>query len=40
MTEIVVGGLENILVEKIKRAKRKDKNIVEEIKKAEVRVLV
>ena len=40
--EVVVEGLEMILVEKIKRARGKDKKVVkvvEEMKKAEVKVL-
>ena len=42
MTEIVVEGPETILVEKMKRARRKDEKIVkvvEEIKKVGVRAL-
>jgi len=42
MMEVVVEGLETVLVEKIKRAREKNKEVVkviEEIKKAKVKVL-
>jgi len=42
MIEVVVEGLETVLVEKVKRAREKDNEVikvVEEIKKAEVKAL-